>query len=390
MTKSWVEGVDEKQLRYHQKNKIMELERAKIPETLISNDFMDKKTRLDRENKMSNLKKIEQKYKKSLIEIKRQIIELDKVLRPFLYTQYNQPRKKKYNVSFICPCPVEGCLGMIDKFEYNCILCNIIVCRKCLEVKNASGKKHTCNPDSVKNVKAINKNTKPCPKCATRIHKIDGCDQMWCILCKTPFSWSCGVIEAGPVHNPHALRWMRENPTTNIINDDVIDQKNKQPRVDDITCGELVPLHIISTNNIFMDEIELIYRSIAEMKRMIEIEGYHINNQSEIDNLRFMYIMNEIDLEEWTRKVFARYRGKSRGEANRDILTLYQNIGVERFGAFYLQKEHLCDFKGFIEDMNKIRKFINKSFMDELPLLGTKKPYQLISKKWKWIGPHRS
>lgn len=40
---------------------------------------------------------------------------------------------------------------------------------------------------------------------------VKNCDQMWCIECKTAFSWSKGTVEVGLVHNPHYYQWMRQN-----------------------------------------------------------------------------------------------------------------------------------------------------------------------------------
>ena len=107
---------------------------------------------------------------------------------------------------FIMPCQNSGCKGMLNE-KYNCELCITTTCSSCLEVK---GEDHTCNPDSVESAKLLRKETRPCPKCGVRISKIDGCDQMWCIECKTAFSWNTGEIETGRVHNPHYFQFMRE------------------------------------------------------------------------------------------------------------------------------------------------------------------------------------
>jgi hypothetical protein len=40
---------------------------------------------------------------------------------------------------------------------------------------------------------------------------VKNCDQMWCVECKTAFSWSKGTVEVGIVHNPHYFQWMRQN-----------------------------------------------------------------------------------------------------------------------------------------------------------------------------------
>ena len=110
------------------------------------------------------------------------------------------------NKRFIMPCQKSGCNGMLNQ-QYNCELCNTSTCSKCLEVQCEN---HECNPDSVLSATMLKKDTKPCPKCGVRISKIDGCDQMWCVECKTAFSWNTGKIESGKIHNPHYYQFMRE------------------------------------------------------------------------------------------------------------------------------------------------------------------------------------
>ncbi len=107
---------------------------------------------------------------------------------------------------FIMPCQNGECNGMLDE-AYGCQICMNTTCSKCLEIVRPN---HKCNPDAVASAKAINKESKPCPKCGCRISKIDGCDQMWCIICRTAFSWNTGEIEDGRVHNPHYYQFMRE------------------------------------------------------------------------------------------------------------------------------------------------------------------------------------
>lgn len=105
--------------------------------------------------------------------------------------------------TFVGKCPTE-CMGYVGK-DYTCGLCKVAVCKDCMEPKAVD---HTCNTDNVLNVEALRKEAKPCPKCASRISKIDGCDQMWCTQCHTAFSWRTGDEET-LVHNPHFYEWMR-------------------------------------------------------------------------------------------------------------------------------------------------------------------------------------
>ena len=135
-----------------------------------------------------------------------------------------QPRQ----VVVLRGCPGEGCRGFLDE-RWACGVCDLSVCRHChvgLEedevvaehhgagagagAECAEGKRwHICNPDQLATAKMLARDTKPCPKCKALISKIDGCDQMWCTQCQTPFSWITGQVEEGRVHNPHYYEWMR-------------------------------------------------------------------------------------------------------------------------------------------------------------------------------------
>lgn len=119
----------------------------------------------------------------------------------------------------LCPCPQDNCRGFVLRGPINkCGLCDHVLCGKCLQEKTAE---HECNEQDVQSAKVILGSSKPCPKCAVRIHKIEGCDQMWCTQCNTPFSWITGKeIRGGVIHNPHFYEWLRNNrpDTENDLN----------------------------------------------------------------------------------------------------------------------------------------------------------------------------
>jgi hypothetical protein len=76
---------------------------------------------------------------------------------------------------FIMKCPDEGCRGFLSS-AYKCGTCAKFTCAQCLVVLGESKPdSHTCNPDAVETAKTIKAETRPCPKCGTRIFKIDGC-----------------------------------------------------------------------------------------------------------------------------------------------------------------------------------------------------------------------
>jgi hypothetical protein len=106
----------------------------------------------------------------------------------------------------VCPCPRSDCRGFIIKRTHKCGICETKICRHCREPAEAE---HKCDPETVETIKLLKQDTKSCPKCATQIFKVDGCDQMWCPQCKVAFSWKTGKIEKGHIHNPHYYQYMR-------------------------------------------------------------------------------------------------------------------------------------------------------------------------------------
>lgn len=118
----------------------------------------------------------------------------------------------------VCNCPMDDCRGFVtgvDGGALSCGICQVLVCKKCLVVMKDDS--HGCNPDDLASALEIKKSSKPCPKCTAPISKIDGCDQMWCVQCKTAFSYTSGKVVNGPVHNPHYYEWLRKNTQDGVI-----------------------------------------------------------------------------------------------------------------------------------------------------------------------------
>lgn len=181
--------------------------------------------------------------------------------------------------SFLCP--IVGCKGMVGYGK--CGECERKICCACREPKN---KGHECNPDTVETLKAIQNDVKPCPKCKIPIYKIDGCDQMFCIECKTAFSWRRGTIETRIIHNPHYFQWVRD--TGGVL--------ERQPGDD--PCGERFEraLNIIDQDDMLI-EVVYIRRTLAEASDAIAklrtkiFDGDHTNETKK--KIRIRYVTNE-------------------------------------------------------------------------------------------------
>ena len=112
------------------------------------------------------------------------------MLDQFGMAENKQPEEEKQErKAFVKPCPAPNCRGFLSN-KWICGLCDTVVCKDCHEIK---GKKkslttdednieiedektpHVCDKNNIETAKALQKETRGCPKCGVRIFKIDGC-----------------------------------------------------------------------------------------------------------------------------------------------------------------------------------------------------------------------
>lgn len=90
-------------------------------------------------------------------------------------------------------CPKMGCRGFVEEHSDRCGACGEQVCRMCREMKPSG---HVCNPDVLQSISLLQRDSRPCPKCAALIFKIAGCSHMHCTHCNTHFDWDSGEVLA--------------------------------------------------------------------------------------------------------------------------------------------------------------------------------------------------
>jgi len=76
---------------------------------------------------------------------------------------------------YVAPCLVDECRGFVSASSFACGTCETVHCKKCGKL---SDENHACTEDDIASFKAVLQSTKACPKCAVRIYKTSGCDQM--------------------------------------------------------------------------------------------------------------------------------------------------------------------------------------------------------------------
>lgn len=214
------------------------------------------------------------------------------------------PKEKTVNV--LCPCPGETCRGFVTRTHNQCGMCNIRLCGKCLQISPKDEDKHECKPDDLESARLVLNSSKPCPKCAVRIQKIEGCDQMWCTQCKTPFSWKTGQeIVGGMIHNPHYYEWARNNGRVNH-------------GFDFNNCEGLPEMRYVSRHIqlvFFRNDDQFPRRAIEVHRKCVHFQQVERRNQTEHDDnffknldIRIRWLNNQISDKQFESVLHRRYK----------------------------------------------------------------------------------
>ena len=121
---------------------------------------------------IKSLQKEEKKLRDNLYIIKNKIHRLKYPRQNNNNTTITATKDRKV---FIRACSNEDCRGFLSQ-AWKCGTCNLYTCSKCHVIKNGKNDPdHECDEDNVATATLLANDTKPCPKCAVLIYKIDGC-----------------------------------------------------------------------------------------------------------------------------------------------------------------------------------------------------------------------
>lgn len=301
---------------------------SQLPKTFVDKAYRKRRGKLlmEREKSLLPATQIiaeqERKKKEELEEIDRQrihiSIQLDE-LKHQVRTLDVKERGIKTGVvaiekedkrMFIMGCPAEDCRGFLST-AYKCGLCDIRVCSLCHEIKDND---HECNKDDVKSVEMKKRDTKPCPKCGARTHKISGCAQIWCVRCHTPWNWNTGRVETGTIHNPHYYQWRAGNAERDEI---------------EIGCDRTISRNALLgyrlRKDIFFVSIIQVCTHILAVEIPILIQDPVTSHQ----DLRIKYLLGDISDEEWQRQLTLRERIDRKKTELRHILSMFREAALD-------------------------------------------------------------
>lgn len=341
MVKTFTNDFMNKKYKKHREQILFEQEQSLLPETQLL---------VEREKYKNNeIKRIEEKCQKIDDEIYKLRM---KRLRCDAY--YNELKNDEFTVgidtsddnyiyddniilqknnTFIHKCSNEDCRGFISS-RWKCSLCETWTCNKCfVNMANYDIKEqHICKENDLATAKLIKSDCKPCPKCSVSIFKIEGCDQMFCTNCHTPFSWKTEKIYTGKqIHNPHYFEYIKQNSGTlmmdiqennchDTLNNDIAirlctfssimrtlyydncsERKEHERIFNDLIC---ITRNIVHLNYVFIDNLNT------------QINNHEKNNQTD----RIKYMTHVIDEDSFKKNIQINEKKKLKNE---EYLNLY-------------------------------------------------------------------
>lgn len=201
---NWMRGG----FRSHMKGLLFDMEKARFPETMpeVERTVTIRKIEKDKIAMTCQIEKLHREIYKLKANREKLVREQSRLYNGGSATENDEKK------AFIRACPDNNCNGFLST-QWKCGVCQKWSCPKCFEIigENKEEANHVCDPNTLATAQMLKKETKPCPSCSASIYKIEGCDQMWCTQCQTPFSWRTGRIVNGTIHNPHYHHWMRQN-----------------------------------------------------------------------------------------------------------------------------------------------------------------------------------
>lgn len=281
-------------LKKHREQQLFEREQGMLPATQPAVEREIEKEHLT--NRLPALTERKKQLKIELKEIEAEIAQIHRNVARINIAHAvgaQQGVLKEDRRQFVRRCPVGDCLGFLST-AWKCGLCQNWACPECHEVKGANkDAPHECKPENVETAKLLAKDTKPCPKCAVPIHRIAGCNQMFCTNCHTPFDWVTLRVERGVIHNPHYFE-MRQR----------LGAAAPDVEMQQMVCGERPPtiqalMHALhNKHKVGLEVLGMDMRRFMEwISHMYgaERQRYMVDNLNDNVDLRIKYMMKKID-----------------------------------------------------------------------------------------------
>jgi hypothetical protein len=142
---------------------------------------------------------------------------------------------------------------------------------------------------------------------------------MWCVECKTAFSWKSGNVVNGNIHNPHYYEFLRQS-------------QGFVPRADN-PCAEVPGLQDL---RILLRGSKEIYLNTAlySFHRFLEEITWRARWANPYDaplvQNRIHYLLNEIDQKKFTQKAFMYYQRSLRFQRITELVNMLRQVLLDQ------------------------------------------------------------
>ena len=290
--------------------------------------------------------------------------QLDEIIDPLIETVENKIDVMKgllYDNNTKSRCI--GCKdGVVFENHTQCQICKTDHCLKCY--RESSGI-HECLSEDLETLRAIKECSKKCPNCFVWISKIEGCDQMFCIECKTPFEWISGkVVKNEFFHNPHYDNYL-ENGGSSIF--EPRDHHEVDPTGDCVFNLDDFNEHIGGSDKEYL-RLRKIYKETERYMVLLrlEMENEALCNEAS-DEARRDFVMNEINERQFYDHTYCNYITLKEIEIMQDFLVIAIYTLCELLNAIF--HEELSVSKGLHTIEVFIRQYIKPEFKNIVKML---------------------
>lgn len=362
-----------KRLREHEARVLLTQERSRLPE---AQDVLDARQRIDElrrdlEAKTKRVNDTQMAYEAAKEE-KRVCQELLEQTKREANIARLVGAQDPAPFRWVTVCPAEGCRGFIRAPDdgsplSTCTVCSSLVCTRCNCLTGTEGKEHQCDPQIRLSVETLRQETRPCPSCRSLIHKIEGCEQMFCTACHTPFSWDTleMLLPNTPLHNPHYLAWCQQTQQ----------QKSTRAAPSDQVCGDGLAVPWLSLQHLHESvdnakhclppvagSVILAYAECLQQIAREYLARYpEMQRQAETSmaKLRLKYLQNQITEAEWLSKVRRIMLRDERVTERHALLNTFVYAGHDFLERVLYEREYTVRWEAVL-GMVKLAQWVNQ------------------------------
>lgn len=170
---------------------------------------------------------------------------------------------------------------------------------------------------------------------------VKNCDQMWCIQCKTAFSWRTGNVETGVVHNPHYWEYVRTQGREDAEVRRQFGGGNPENPCDNNPRNFRFEEMLRNTN--FYRRMNNMTQDLSHIARIIvhtthvELRRYEVdmNNTTNNRDIRMKYLEKTISEESFKTIIQRRQKLNEFKQEMHQILTTFTTVSREVFTRYY-------------------------------------------------------